>query len=552
MIENINLANQILEIMDTSLECTDILLQYLESGDLSLFFSISDDLYHLLDSIRDISTELKKEESALNLPEASISVLASLSRIMKLTTKDTNEAKKKIEFELIPLIEDMRMRFYFWGMCYPDKEKINHYYKNDICRLNQNKYISQSEKNNNYKYEVSFLVWAYNKLDCTKVCIENLLKNIPAHLKYELVLLNHGSNDGTKEYFESLCPDKQMDIEVNGGGAGAVHRILEGKYQIAISNDVIVTPNAIQNLINCIESDERIAWVVPSTSNVSNLQTIFLGYANLDELYQKAEENNISDPFRWEQRVRLCNPIDIKRNSVYWDLHLSGYLYSKLEHAFPDDKMSAFFRRNGYKMYLAKDAYCHHIGAGTIKEGIKNSQDFYMNGRQDFCNTFGIDPWGAGFCYDSGLFQILPCDKVGHVDILGINCGLGSNPLKIKESLKEKVRNTDVSLYSCCDQENYLDDLRGISDRVDMLDSLDSITTNMERHAFDYIIIEDAPKNETSILHIWNTLLSIVQPGGYLVMKIEDKDKVKKIKSRYQALKVTPPNKDGCWVVYQK
>jgi len=65
------------------------------------------------------------------------------------------------------------------------------------------------------------------------MCLENLLKDLqqlPEEITYELILINHGSTDGTKEFFEQVGPHKQMDIEVNGGGMEALRRIMEGKY----------------------------------------------------------------------------------------------------------------------------------------------------------------------------------------------------------------------------------------------------------------------------------------------------------------------------------
>ena len=150
--------------------------------------------------------------------------------------------------------------------------------------------------------------------------------------------MNHGSTDGTKEYFESIAPTKQLDILINGGGLGAFTRIIEGKYYLEVTNDVIVTENAIANMIRCMESDEKIAWVVPTTPNVSNFQTIPAEYKTIDEMHAFARKNNqFSDPYRWEQRARLCNPISLRRTSVAFHpwralvlLHSYGYVLESM------------------------------------------------------------------------------------------------------------------------------------------------------------------------------------------------------------------------------
>ena len=110
---------------------------------------------------------------------------------------------------------------------------------------------------------------------------------------------------------------------------------------------------------------------------------------------------------------------------------------------------------------LAKDAYCYHFGGVTRKDEIKNHKDkngnvgaeaFYKEAREDFIDIFGIDPLSIGVEYDPILFEHLECNDSKHVDILGINCGIGSTPLKIKESIKENVHNLDVSIYNIVDE----------------------------------------------------------------------------------------------------
>lgn len=522
MIKDQAIAEQILGMMDTAIECSELLLGYLEKEEYRVFTTVSTDLLNLVESICSVSSSLKDEESGLNLPAASESVFHSLRRIIGYVNQDAQRAKHKIEFELIPLIEDMRMMFYFWGICYPDPKKMEKYYSEDMYVYNRNRYMEEAEKVGTYKYDLSILVIAYNKLSYTKLCVESLMRNLPVGLTYELVLFNHGSTDGTREYFESLHPDKQFDIAVNGGGISASTRILEGEYQVVISNDVLITPNAINNLYNCINSDDSIAWVVPSTSNVSNLQTISLNYSTIDELEQEARKNNVSDFSRHEQRFRLCNPIDIKRSKAVFELQFNGYLHSKEIMSFPDDKMSLLCRRGGYKMFLSKDSYCHHFGSVTLNDEIKDTESFYGAGRIAFYKSFGIDPWENGFCYDSLLFEKLPCNNKGHVDILGIDCGLGSNPLKIKDRIKEIANNKDVTLYMYTSDVRLYSDLSGISDYTQLFTQWLPFTFPSVEKLYDYIIIEDFPEEEIYAVEVFETFLEQLMEAGKMIIKISN------------------------------
>lgn len=550
MINDQEIAHRLLNMIDTAHECANILIQLLAQQDVRTFKVVLNDLISLINSIQDISPSLKKQENALNLPEASVSVHDSLIRINILSGEFPEKAMHKLEFELIPLLEDMRAKFYFWGVCFPDPKRLKKYYEEDIYCYNQNQYVKHAEELGGvYKYDLSIFVVAYNKINYTKQCIRSLLKHLPNGLNYELVLVNHGSNDGTKEYFESLNPDKQLDIAINGGGLGAVNRILEGKYRLAISNDVLVTKNAISNLYQCINSDDSIAWAVPATSNVSNLQSIAADYNTFEELELFAEKNNILNPLRREQRIRLCNPIDIRRNKTVFELQTVGYLYSKVKNAFPDDVASLLYRRNNYKMVLVKDAYCHHFGSATLKEEM-GQKDIYNTGRIDFKNKFGVDPWGLGFCYDPELFNLLPCNDLGHIDILGINCGLGSNSLKIKEKIKELTGNTDICLYNYADCDSYLADLKGISDYAGRLNSWNPFNVPNAKPSYDYIIVESIPEKNKHFLTLWNILVNKLSPSGYLIIKLKNRILGKQIQKSVKTLQTVPSIDGASWFIY--
>lgn len=538
MIKNQELANEILGTIETLTEASWYLHESSAKQEYTVFNQVLSDTKLALNCIKSSIVKIKEQEDfEANIEGSCENALYSLGRIANLEKSRSKNILDKIEFEFIPIMEDMYLQFYFWACVYPDKEKMENYFKNEIVTLCANKYIDYAEQNGEYKYDVSFVVTAYNKLEYTKICIESLLEYMPKGLKYELVLLNHGSTDGTKEYFESILPTKQVDILKNGASPTSTMRALEGKYMLSVSNDVVVTRGAIENIIRCMKSDEKIAWVVPTTPNVSNLQTIKADYDTMESMHEFAKINNISDENRWEQRARLCNPIDIKRNSAWFSsngIGWGGYFTDLNMMSFPDDKISLALRRKGYKMMLAKDAYCYHFGSVTLRAEVeeetkKTGKDFYTEGRVKFKDVFGIDPWGTGFCWDLEIFSHLPCNESGHVNILGINCGMGSNPLKIKESIKENVHNLDVTTYNVTDEECYIEDLRGVSDVTEYIDNLGNINGVFPGVKFNYIVFESRIKTYNKLVEIIFELKQRLSKGGFISIKISDDKLIKTI-----------------------
>ncbi|GMQ63298.1 glycosyltransferase family 2 protein [Vallitalea maricola] len=556
MIKNKIIISKILEIVDTLIEASEYLNKVYVEHNYFEFEIIFKDMVDSLNAIYDEILMLKNSENVYKMDIMCENIIYSFNRLKLLYTSRSLRMSEKIEFEVIPLLIDMKLKLYFFSCIYPNKTKMIDYYSNEMINMCSNKFIDRSEEMQSYKYDISIIITGYNKLDYTKLCIDSLLKNIPKGLTYELILVNHGSSDGTKEYFESISPTKQLDICKNGVGLSAVYRIVEGKYVLSVSNDVLIANNTIQNMIACMESDNSIAWVVPSTPNISNLQQIFSDYKSIDEMYNFALQNNKRDKFRWEQRAKLCNPIDLKRSKVFFSMNgigWGGYLHTFKNMSFPDDKLSFLLRRNGYKMMLAKDAYCYHFGSITLKNDISKYVDnngnkgfnaYYLDGRKEFLEIFGIDPWGVGFCWEPDLFKYLPCNEINDLNVLGINCGIGSNPLKVKESIKENVHNLKVKIYNITDEHCYIQDLKGVSDIAEYVPSIEDLNSFFSNEKFKYIIIESKFETYENPLKILDKLKNNIVEDGILAIKIQQKELKDVIK-----LKFNDVIESGQWMI---
>jgi hypothetical protein len=371
---------------------------------------------------------------------------------------------------------------------------------------------------------------------------------MPHDINYELILYNHGSSDDTQYFFESINPHKQIDIKINGVQNAVVHFAIEGEYFLAISNDVIITPNSVSNMLRALKSDNSIGFIVPSTPNISNCQTI-LAPDYMDELAKWSLENNVYDEFRHEQRVRLCNPLSMVKSCLLSADHGIGCVGrhftggDRMAATFPDDLISMLMRRNGLKNILMKDAYCHHFGSVTISDDLKKKQTnqalMYANGRRDFKNMFGIDPWGTGHCYDPGLYisHRFECKFDGHIEILGINCGLGSNSLKIKELYKEQKHNLDVRLTNVTDDSSFEVDLRGVSDNVRIVNKATEVFSEFDLK-YHHIVVEDAFNIHVNTGKFIDLCLSHLIENGTLCIKFTDSKELKKVSERYKNAKI--------------
>ncbi len=522
MIKNSEAGNKILDSIISINKTAAALYNMVENRDKD-YSLYAQTLLETLETVGGALDRLAQEEPALGAHLICKNAACSLSNLMVYAQNEPEMALEKIKFELLPLIQELYVDLYFWGFVYPDKEKMQHYYQNEMRDLCPLPYIDEAESKGAYPYDISIVVVAYNKLEYTKLCLNHIQKYFPGHISHELILVNNGSSDGTKEYFKSLHPDKQIDILYNTKSFSFVSRAIEGKYILFVSNDVLITPNSVENMLACIESDERIGCVVPVCQNISNLQAIPADYSNIDEMIAFSQKNNISDPYKWEQRVRLCIPIALARSRV-WEFHsFFNYLYPFSPErflSFSDDLMSMMMRRNGYKNILAKDAYVHHFGSVSLDQNKNDTaKATYLKNCLEFQYVFGLNPWGEGSCFDRTLIEALPLKETESVNILGVNCGLGSDPLKIRETIKETQKNLKVKIYSITNNPVYCEDLKGVSDEFKLVDTFTNISDVFPDTVFQYIVFGTGFEKEEPLSAIMRSAFLCLNKGGVLAVK---------------------------------
>ncbi|HDP70607.1 MAG TPA: glycosyltransferase [Actinobacteria bacterium] len=110
----------------------------------------------------------------------------------------------------------------------------------------------------------SIIIPVFNKLKYTKQCLEALIENTPDEL-YEVIVVDNASTDGTKEFLACLEGDvKIITNEENLGFAKACNqgaKAASGKYLVFLNNDTKVTPNWLDEMVKCVQEDEKRAVV---------------------------------------------------------------------------------------------------------------------------------------------------------------------------------------------------------------------------------------------------------------------------------------------------
>ena len=251
-----------------------------------------------------------------------------------------------------------------------------------------------------YPYEVSIILLAYNKLEYTKAAVESLFAHTDfSDGRVELITINNGSDDGTREYFERLPHTKKVNLKYNVLAINAHQYIVEGRYVVGFSNDIIATPHWLDHLLVAMESDARIACAVPTCNEggISNNQGIPVPYPNTFEGVERmqafAAAHNHLNPALWEDRCLLMPFLSIIRTDI---CRMGGIdpIYTRAE--FVDDDLSTLLRRTGWRQLLLKDTFMHHFGGVTLGEGRRQAAGNALDEmRRVYYEKWGVDAWDS-------------------------------------------------------------------------------------------------------------------------------------------------------------
>ncbi|AHM68233.1 hypothetical protein PPSQR21_046490 [Paenibacillus polymyxa SQR-21] len=366
--------------------------------------------------------------------------------------------------------------------------------------------------------KVSIILLAYNNLDYTRDCVESILMNTN-NVDYELILVDNGSTDGTKEYFDSIPGAKVIHLKYNihlvkGFNMGLM--AAEGKYSAAVCNDFIFTPNWLENLMICIESDNQIGFVSPGATSISNLQQISIPFISKEDFQKKAKEYNVSDPSKWEERVVLlpnvlCCPTALLSRIGYYDTRF-------FRGEFLDDDISFRIRRAGYKLIYCGDTVTHHYGSlTTVTDHQTNSLE---EGRETFKEKYGLDAWTDARM--SSTYLDIEADILSNVNsILGIDVKCGATLLQIKNRIWS-LHGNKPKLSVCTTERRYDVDVSSIAEQVFPLDSLNQLPEFLQKN-IDLVYIEKPLDCYSDNLEtIFSNLSNAMTANGKLVFTVNN------------------------------
>lgn len=432
---------------------------------------------------------------------------------------------------------------HFWMSIYPQQKNMAFYRREQVADLRKLHKELPQQMAQPFPFDVTIAVTAYNKLEYTRLAVESILCHTDFNkYRIELLLIDNGSIDGTREYFmgveKATCFHLKYALGYPGTSLGAM--AARGRYYIHFANDIIATPCWLENLLECIESDPDIGMVVPTCNYMSSGQSIVVQYKNpmedTAELEAFARDYNHSNPTRWEERIRLLPCLSIMPGPVAKVAVNDSMFYFG---EFADDDMSCRLRRAGFRQIYAADTFVHHFGSVTA--GLAQHQERSLQiGRELFLKKWGVDAW-TSLDFEWSFGEYITNELISeNENILWIDPEFCALPVKIRSLCYRRgtvLGQCSAAVTNSC----YLPDASAVL-KCALCDPLSGCIEKFDKEQFSLVVFvqEIAGYTEEMELHeIFEGLAGLLKQDGKVCFFSKNKQRYGSLDSIYR--KATMP-----------
>jgi len=249
--------------------------------------------------------------------------------------------------------------------------------------------------------KVSFIIPLYNGLELTKTCLRTLQDTVPAAVAYEVIFVDDGSTDGTREWLETLsAPCRALINQENLRYAGSNNRGAEaatGEFLALLNNDLELLPGWLEPMLAALEEDQSLALIGNVQRRVDNNEIDHAGIkfkadAKLEHIRELPSESSIRRrPIRYVPAVTAA--CCLVRRKVF--IETGGGFRREFENGGEDVDLCLALAERGQRVAIALNSVVkHHVSASRGKarpHDEANSRRLFGRWRGDIINLCAED-----------------------------------------------------------------------------------------------------------------------------------------------------------------
>ncbi|WP_078391726.1 glycosyltransferase [Shouchella patagoniensis] len=357
--------------------------------------------------------------------------------------------------------------------------------------------------------KTSIVMLTYNQLELTQQCLTSLFLHTDME-ETELIIIDNGSTDGTRDYLQK---DERIKLVLNDQNVGFAKgcnqgiELASGDEIVFLNNDTILTENWLASMQHAMYSDKAIGMVGPMSNYVSGNQLIENPYTSLDQLpaYAKKRAKEYKGQLRFVLRlVGFC--LLVKREVI----EKIGPFDERYEvGSFEDDDFCLRGVLNGFKLVIALDAHVHHHGHATFTGSPEiNFNQIYWENRARF-----TEKWRTDVMYfmhpRPELVNLVPKDAK---QVLDIGCGAGASGLELINRQGCRLTGIEGNSEMAHIAKTYYEDVLVIN--------LDEENPEFEQDFFDTLLFADVLEHLKDPWTIVQHYSKFLKPGGSIIASI--------------------------------
>ena len=243
--------------------------------------------------------------------------------------------------------------------------------------------------------KVSIVLVTYNNLNLTIQCVNSILRNT-TWPNYQLIVVDNGSEDGTKDYLERLrdeVPKTKIILNPENRGFAAANnqglRDADGDVLLLLNNDTVVPGGWLDPLVLHLR-DSSIGLIGPVTNTVGNEAKIEVSYTDIQQMQAFADRYTEAHKGQFFDIPMLAMFCVAFRRGILDEV---GYLDEAFGIGmFEDDDYSRRVQAAGYRTVCAEDAFVHHYGQASFRKLIASGE---YQALWDTNQAYFESKWGA-------------------------------------------------------------------------------------------------------------------------------------------------------------
>ena len=219
--------------------------------------------------------------------------------------------------------------------------------------------------------KVSVVTPNYNGKDFLHAYFESLIKN--SNEIGEVIIVDNGSRDGSQEFIRNYREKVDFPIVLieNSQNLGFVEAVNQGiskaryDYIFSLNNDTVVEKSAILELLNLLNTEERIFSVSSKMVQFNNPELIDDAgddYTLLAYTKKRGNNQNLNKFIEVSEVFSSCAGAALYRKDLLEEL---GGFDSEFFAYMEDVDLGYRARINGYKNLFCPNAIVYHIGSAT-------------------------------------------------------------------------------------------------------------------------------------------------------------------------------------------